>query len=172
MFFSGYTYPAIWIATAVPPRVFNHFAYRRRTGKQKNWLVRRDELQQRILLEAVKGGNTVQKLLRIQDLSLDAIEKYLLRVKMRETELTTSEVKQIAGIVKDLHSIKQLELGKPTEISGKPLEKMTPVELRELAKKAIAELHEIDGGVVEYLPEGVTPEALGLEDHGPDKTGE
>ena len=151
LFFQGYAYAHIFLETRVPPRVFNNLAFKARRGKKKNWLQLRDELQQKILEEATKEGKTVQQLLRIQGLALVGLEKYIMRLTLRETELSMGEAKLLTGIVKDLHGIKQLELGKATDIvTVEHLKRLPPEELKQMAKATLEGLQVLDGEIVEY----------------------
>lgn len=162
LFFQDYEYPAIFLATRIPIGVFNRFAYLR---TKNSWKIKRDKIKDEILNELVRGGASIQKLSRIMGLSLEILERHLYRLNVRASELTIQEAKLVAGILKDLHGIKQLETGEATSIVK--YDTMTPSELSDAAISLVRELQQEDDIVSYRIPElegmPVQPNSIPLE---------
>lgn len=135
LYFKEYTYEQIFLKTGVPPSVFNH--------RQVQWAKLKSRLDEKYLIK-----------LRARVLSKDAtdimkkgtqiIGLFFDRVIKRGTEVDAKDVKLTSDILANLHRIKQLEEGKPTDISV--YENMTPEQAQAYLKsiqKAQSESHDM-----------------------------
>lgn len=146
LFFQDYTYPSIYLATELPIAIFRKLAFQ---GKNC-WQAQKEAFQVQYLEKLMDRGTTVSRLLRIQSLSLEVVEKYLMRAKLRETEIKPNEAKTIFEIAAGAHRMKQLENGQPTDIHR--YENMTTMQIQDEGLRIIQELQKEDD-IVTYLPQ-------------------
>lgn len=118
MYYKEYTYERIFLATGVPPSVFQ--------ARRKQWIKLKSRIDTQIIQKIRKKA--------VSEQSKEFVEKGLQiglllinRLLKREEEITPKDWKLISDSIANLHRIHQLELGKPTDISV--YEKMTPQEV-------------------------------------------
>lgn len=131
LFFQNYSANLICKTTGVPPSVLY-------IKQKKSWAKIKDKVDEKFLTQlrakilSKEAGDILKKGTHIINLYFD-------RVISRATELDNKDVKLTSDILANLHRMKQLEEGKPTDISL--VDKMTPEEavnyLRELQKEQI-----------------------------------
>lgn len=144
LFFLDYSPIIIISATEMPAPTFKRFAYRK-----NGWFKRKQEIQEQYIKELTKNGESIKRIIRIYDLGTKALEKYLMRLTVREEEIQTKDAKLISDIIANIDRIKRLEEGRPTEI----VERYDTLDIKDLRAKAREVLIELqrDDGIVNYL---------------------
>lgn len=117
LFFKEYAYERIFLVTGVPPSVF--YGRSRYWNKIKNRIDEKYLTKLRAKVVSKDATDLMKKGTQILNLYFD-------RVIKRGTELDAKEAKLTSDILANIHRIKQLEEGKPTDISM--YEKMTTEE--------------------------------------------
>jgi len=136
MFFKEHTYPQIFEHTGVPPSVYY-------TQKKNRWAKIKDKVDQKLLTNlrakilSEEAGDILKKGAYI-------INLYFTKVIKRGGDIDNKDAKLTSDILANVHRLKQLEEGKPTDISF--VEKMAPEEamryLMELQKEQVKQ-HEM-----------------------------
>lgn len=108
LYFKEYPYERIFLATGVPPSVF--------LARSKKWIKVKDRVDQKLIENIRKKA--------ISDQSTEYIEKglqvglkFINRLLKRETEITPKDWKLVSDSIMAIHRVRQLETGKPTDIS-------------------------------------------------------
>lgn len=131
MYFKEWVYERIFLATGVPPSVFY--------ARSKQWNKLKKRLDEKFLI-SLRARVISKDATDIMKKGTAIIGMYFDRVIKRGTELDAKDVKLTSDILANLHRIKQLEEGKPTDISV--YEKMGPEEamayLQELQRQTAA----------------------------------
>lgn len=118
MFFQDYSYERIFLATGIPPSIY--------TLLVKKWSKIKDCIDEKYLtkLRAKIVSNEASDIMKKGSY---IIGLWMDRVIKRGSEMDAKEVKLTSDILANIHRIKQLEEGKPTDISM--YEKMSPEEV-------------------------------------------
>jgi hypothetical protein len=152
MYFKEYSFEAICLKTSIPPSVY--YLQSKRWAKVKQRVDEKYLVRLRAKVVAKDATDIMKK-------GMHVISLYFDRVIKRGTEVDAKDVKLSSDILANLHRIKQLEEGKPTDITH--YEKMTPEEamdyLRKMQKET-AEKHEMSM----FAEDSETDEKL-LEDY-------
>lgn len=132
LYLLGYDYKVIFQTTGIPRSQFNRY--------KPHW----DELKERELQKFVKKriAKKAQELEEIVALSLGGLKEHLRRLIARGEDMSGKDAKLLSDIIANIDRIGRLEQGKPTDI--KRYETMTPDELKEEARKIVADLAEED----------------------------
>lgn len=135
MYLKEYVQLEISLKTGVPPSVLMH--------RVRHWSKLKARLDEKLITD-IRAGIVAPAATDIMKKGARVINLYLDRLLKRGTELKTIDIKLTSDIIRNLHSIKQLEEGKPTNITH--IDKMTDEEamnyLRELQKESVAK-HEM-----------------------------
>lgn len=137
LYLLGHDYKVIFQATGIPRSQFNRH--------KKHW----DDIKERELQRFVQKriAKKAQELEEIVALSLGGLKEHLRRVIARGEDMSAKDAKLLSDIIANVDRIGRLEQGKPTDI--KRYETMSPDELKEEARKIVADLAEEDP-IVDY----------------------
>lgn len=157
MFMEGFRYEDIVKAYLIPPSIFKEHAFE----KSDCWLLERDKFQAELIKKAVEGN--VEDVLNIRGLTIGALQKYLVRLNARESELSMKEAKLASDMLANLDRIYRLDASKPTEITKK-YEAMTPEQVRAAIKEEVERLQSVDE-IVDYSnPKSTSPDLVNFDD--------
>lgn len=130
MYLKEYVALEISMTTGVPPSVLAH--------RVKQWSKLKGRLDERLVTQ-IRAGVVSQQATDIMKKGTRIINLYFDRLIKRGTEQDAKDVKLTSDILANLHRIKQLEEGRPTDITH--VEKMSPEEamayLRQLQKESV-----------------------------------
>lgn len=118
MFFQDYSYERIFLRTGVPPSIY--------TLLVKKWSKVKDRIDEKYLTK-LRTKIVANEATDIMKKGSYIISLWMDRVIKRGSEMEAKDVKLTSDILANLHRIKQLEEGKPTDISM--YEKMSPEEV-------------------------------------------
>ena len=120
LFIRDYDPDLIVPLAGVPPEVVRKLA--------PKWQKIKDKVDEKLIVD-VRGKIVAEEASDIMKKGMHVINLFLTRVIKRGTEQDAKDVKLTSDIMANLHRIKQLEEGKPTDISM--YEKMTPQQIAE-----------------------------------------
>lgn len=144
LFFLEYSLVSISEETQIPVNTLKHHAYR----KNNNWKKHSKEEQRAMFDEALAGKR--DKIQRIVGLTLQGLERFLIRLNTRESEVTVKDAKLLSDVLANTDRIGRLEAGEPTDI--RRLENLTPEEVRDEVRQILEELQE-DDPMLEFMGE-------------------
>lgn len=152
LYFKDYRYSSIFLATNLPYETFQKCVYKRLKGQPVGWMAQRTKYQDEVFKSCVLEGKTLEGLLRITNMSIAVLQRYCYRMVTREEEITTKDAKLLSDILANIHRLKQLEQGKPTDITEQQYRTMSSSEMKEEAIRLFQEMQTEDD-IVDYLPE-------------------
>lgn len=135
MYFKEYSLEQICLRTGVPPSVFY--------ARSKKWYRVKSRLDEKFLVK-LRARVVSKDATDLMKKGTHIIGLFFDRLIKRGTEIETKDAKLTSDILANIHRIKQLEEGKPTDITL--YEKMTPEEAMQFLQtmqKETAEKHDM-----------------------------